>query len=1103
MLGSAPGTDNLNAWVGELNAGATLEDLANDIAASDAFQNAYPAFLTNEEFATDFLGSVMGSEVSEELLGLAVGIVVGLLNDGMSRGALALAVVDALLAIDAAGDAHPAAAELGAAAAALANKVQVAEYYTLDARIADPSADAIAGVTSDDDTVAAAITAIDGDGDGVTEETGETFLLTGLRDSIVGTSGDDDIYAEPVVLGSGGTSQSLQPYDAIDGGAGVDTLFVYDIDDERGLEIDADQVSNVEHLIVNAQGSVTADLTEWDGLESVELERYSGDVDIAVEGASVTLGETAGGDVTIDGAGGVLSLTTGRGANVVNIATREHTVSVDISGTADSIYISEDGSISEDYFGRLSSSLESVDASRFASLSVSSDALDTLNLASTYGAATVSYLGLTDLTVHVAAFGGRYDWDGDGDLETTEGLLTLNDYNPNDGSALESLSIEVNSSSQFALRSGVKDLSVSGSAALNLQLDEYTDTNQRWFYGDVEVGAQYVLEATVDGKIVYQITTDGLALADDGSNAVTSTTSNAITATSVIGDGSDDAANDWVTTSLRTITVSGEAGLTVNASGSAKLTTVDASASTGRNSFTLEATDDLTSITGGSGNDAVTIATGKLATDGLNVDLGAGNDWYRTGAGMSDSPLAANSSIDGGEGSDTLSMLDGAHSTDHTYIESGKRKSIYSGFETLDVGRGTGTYDFAQLGVERIEVSRGTNGAVTLQKVAAGTAINASGNSGFTSQTTTADINYQLAERTGGSFDFGSTSVVDVNLLALGTFWYDRGDNPNTAAYDPRINAGSAVTMTLRLEDAQDIQGLIIDSSALAGGTALTSDYRNVISADATDLVNVMITGDAKLSFAAVDGIATALDSIEYVDATSNTAGVTVDVAAAPGRDSVVTLLGSEAADTLRGSQVANVKNELEGNGGDDKLKGGSADDIFVGGAGADTLNFEGDDTGGGDDEFRYYAVSDSQVTFRGTEASGTDIIVGYEGGGASEVKDSIRLSSELLANANANSFRKDVNSRVADGDTTTDTLRELIGDGDDFFIDRPDEELSSTHNFIVLVKDAYNDGTEDKMRTWVLLDIDGDGNFDAANDMVIQLEGDIDLANLDVLPIV
>ena len=114
MLGSAPGTDLLNEWVGAINDGMSLEDVANHIAASDAFQTTYPTFLTNREFAESFLENLMGSEdVPAALVTAAADIVVGLLNDGMTRGALALAVVGALYDIHDQGEAHAAYADLG------------------------------------------------------------------------------------------------------------------------------------------------------------------------------------------------------------------------------------------------------------------------------------------------------------------------------------------------------------------------------------------------------------------------------------------------------------------------------------------------------------------------------------------------------------------------------------------------------------------------------------------------------------------------------------------------------------------------------------------------------------------------------------------------------------------------------------------------------------------------------------------------------------------------------------------------------------------------------------------------------------------------------
>ena len=748
-----------------------------------------------------------------------------------------------------------------------------------------------------------------------------------------------------------------------------------------------------------------------------------GDVEITVDGAEVTLGQTAGGDVAIDGAAGALSVSTGVGTNAVDIVSRGHTTSVTVNGVQDNITIDGNGR------GGYSESVESVTAtSYFNSLTVSSDALETLNLAVGSGEATVNYETLEDLTVRVTQFGGRHVWAGLTRAATREGTLTLT-ADDADENVVESLDIEVVTASKFALHSDVKTLSVSGAAALNLQLDGNVDVAGKWVLengegtdDDEEVSQQYVLlSTTVDANNPvsatnpkYWTTIGGTVDGDE----LTADTADVLTAVGM-PDGSEDAQDNWVTDSLESITVSGEAGLTVNASGSGDLTTVDASASTGKNSITLNATNKLTSVTGGSGNDTVSIKTGNLAATGLDVDLGAGDDTYVTGAGKNLSPVAADSSIDGGEGDDTLAMAVGADSTGHTYREAGKTKSIYTGFETLDVGGGSGDYDFGLLGVENIQVSKGTSGVVTLENVAAGTAINASGNSSSSSMTE-AMINYQLAEQEGGSFDFGSTGIVDVNLRAAGKF-SDKGDDASTrGVYDPTINGGSAVVMVLTVDDDQDIQGMMIDSSASAGGTALSSDYRNIICADATDVINVRITGNAKLTFKSVaenpDDVATrtqtALDALEYVDARTNTAGVVVYALDGAGRVvngvNTVTLLGSEAADTFWGSQKAGVTNVMQGNGGNDTLYGGDSVDIFVGGAGADKMN--GADVGnGGNDQFRYYAASDSQATFFGETAVGFDRIMNFTAG------DSIRLSSDLLANSN-NEVKSDAQASAGAG---------------------------------------------------------------------------------------
>ena len=237
MLGQAPGTDLLNQWVAAmLDDGMSLEDIAHHIASSDAFLTAYPRFLSNEDFASNFLGSLMGSEeVPDALMSLAVDLVVSLLNDGMTRGALALAAVMALYDIHDQGEAHAAYPKLGMVATAFANKIEVAEYYTVTARMEDPSSDVLAGVTSDADTVTAAKEAIDGAG---ADGQGQRYVLTPTIDVIEGGDGDDTFIAQPIAQVSNIFQDTLDAFDSIETGGGNDSVTVSGDYREDGLMVD-------------------------------------------------------------------------------------------------------------------------------------------------------------------------------------------------------------------------------------------------------------------------------------------------------------------------------------------------------------------------------------------------------------------------------------------------------------------------------------------------------------------------------------------------------------------------------------------------------------------------------------------------------------------------------------------------------------------------------------------------------------------------------------------------------------------------------------------------------------------------------------------------
>ena len=161
MLGQAPGTAQLEEWADALAGGMSLGDLAESIADSRAFRGEYPSFDSNENFAKAFIGSVMDGNVSATVEALAVDYAIAQLNDeGMSRGGLALLLVQALHAI-ALDEDHDLRAEFGGAAVAFHNKVEVAAYHTYDKRIAEPSSSVLEGVTDDPATVEAAKRDID------------------------------------------------------------------------------------------------------------------------------------------------------------------------------------------------------------------------------------------------------------------------------------------------------------------------------------------------------------------------------------------------------------------------------------------------------------------------------------------------------------------------------------------------------------------------------------------------------------------------------------------------------------------------------------------------------------------------------------------------------------------------------------------------------------------------------------------------------------------------------------------------------------------------------------------------------------------------------
>ena len=186
MLNQAPSTELLTTLIGKSTEGASLQDLADYIATTDAFTAEYPATQTAREFATEMFGKLItGGTLAADINTAVIDILEGLLNNGTTKAEGFVAVIDFL--------ANPANAlhqDLGDIAQAFQNRADAAEYFSVTKELGGLTqqelAGAIASVTSDAATVTAANAAADATASANGIVSGSTFTLTTGVD--VGTS---------------------------------------------------------------------------------------------------------------------------------------------------------------------------------------------------------------------------------------------------------------------------------------------------------------------------------------------------------------------------------------------------------------------------------------------------------------------------------------------------------------------------------------------------------------------------------------------------------------------------------------------------------------------------------------------------------------------------------------------------------------------------------------------------------------------------------------------------------------------------------------------------------------------------------------------------
>ena len=196
-------------------------------------------------------------------------------------------------------------------------------------------------------------------------------------------------------------------------------------------------------------------------------------------------------------------------------------------------------------------------------------------------------------------------------------------------------------------------------------------------------------------------------------------------------------------TGLDLTTSAGTTGTTINVLGAKNASfdnsttgkALNASALTGN--LSAEATANLTSVTGGSGNDTLTIdAVGAT----LVVDAGAGNDSVDVGGDIG-------GTVSGGAGTDTLELTGGARDVSGATI---------SGFEMVDLNNNASTVDEALLNNQAV-VLESTGGAQALTITGIESSLDLS-NLSFADSNVTITANFA----TGKSGTLGASSAVSI-----------------------------------------------------------------------------------------------------------------------------------------------------------------------------------------------------------------------------------------------------------------------------------------------------------------------------------------------------
>lgn len=423
------------------------------------------------------------------------------------------------------------------------------------------------------------------------------------------------------------------------------------------------------------------------------------------------------------------------------------------------------------------------------------------------------------------------------------------------------------------------------------------------------------------------------------------------------------------------------------------------------------------------------------ATGAVTAKGGSGADTFKMGASLTTADV-----LTGGDGTDIIGVTTGASLVTGLQV---------TGFETLDIGgadnqTAANAYDVSKLsGITTLKVGAALNGTAAAQTT--------------TVNNLAKGANVEINAAVGNA----AADVLAINVKDAGA-----GSPNDTISV---LVKGAAPIATTGIVDINDIETVTLTADKATATGAVTHTLTN-FTADEALTINVA-NGNAGLTFTDLNAKALVL-----FDATAATQAVSVTTNDAFTATNGVAFKLGQAADTidLTGATTA---------GGDFFITGGAGGDKI-------TLTVTNRDAAADPGEevevLVYTAAADSQVGKTATGATKYDVITNFDESTGAAAFDKIDLKAFNIAAGQQSVFVK------APGTAITDTGEVAAADQLNFFVN------AGSKNGVAVVTAADVDGNNGGVQAgvYVYVDVNGDGNFAAANDLAIALVG-VTAANL------